>query len=317
SKLVQQSEGNKVLLALRHMDATKLKMTAAVSVALNKALDDHNGSLVFVELVTLFKLQDRAEDLLALSLQNPDSTKGKEAMKTLLDWNKTDMLISVLDNRPDHEAQALIKAIWPHMSNAKAIALMERVMLDKNKDEALRKLAVKTFGGPWESEDHLLALIKDEKLPAELHTAAGGVFQTAWRATLRDEAAKYLTLPGSKTGSSLPPVSALVEKQGNVKNGKEVFTNVCSTCHQVNKEGVNFGPDLSEIGKKLSKEAMYTSILYPDQGISFGYEAYRFKLNDGSTAFGRIVSETAEKVDVQYIQQQQSIPRENILSRIK
>jgi putative heme-binding domain-containing protein len=194
---------------------------------------------------------------------------------------------------------------------------MITVMMDSTRNIELRKLAVKTFGGPWEAEDQLLALARDKKLPADLHTAAAGVFQTAWRSSIRDEAAKYITLPGSKGATSLPPISKLAEKSGDASKGKEVFKNVCSTCHQVKKEGVNFGPDLSEIGAKLSKEGLYTAILFPDQGISFGYEAWRIKLKDGSTAFGRIVSETEDKIDMQYMQQQQTVQKPEIESRTK
>jgi putative heme-binding domain-containing protein len=83
----------------------------------------------------------------------------------------------------------------------------------------------------------------------------------------------------------------------------------------VNGEGVNFGPDLSEIGSKLDREAMYTSILYPDQGISFGYEGYMIKLRDGGSAFGRIISETADKIEMQYIKETQTVNKADVVSR--
>jgi putative heme-binding domain-containing protein len=203
------------------------------------------------------------------------------------------------------------------MYNQKAIALMESVMLDSTRDIEVRKLAVKTFGGPWQSEDRLLALAKEDKIPKELHTAAGGVFQTAWRAALRTEAAAYLKLPANKEGASLPAISVMVEKKGDAVKGKEVFKSVCINCHRANGDGVNFGPELSEIGDKLSKEAMYTSVLFPDQGISFGFEGYRIQLNDGTTAVGKIVSETPEKIDIQYMSNTQTIAKENVTSRLK
>ena len=99
----------------------------------------------------------------------------------------------------------------------------------------------------------------------------------------------------------------MVDKHGDAVKGKEVFKTLCSNCHQVNGEGVNFGPELSEIGDKLSKEALYTSILFPDQGISFGFEGYRIQLNDGSAAVGKIASETEDKVEVQYMSNQQTV----------
>lgn len=315
--LIESTKGPKVLFALKHMDPSKLKMTPSVKAALNSALDEQNGKLEFVELVSSFKLQDRSKDLQKLALEFPDSTIGKESAKTLLDWNKLDLIQAPLNSSNKNEAQAMVKALWPHMNNPKAISIMEGFLLDSTKDLDVRKLAMKTFGGPWRSEDRLLQLAKEKKIPENLHTAAAGVFQTAWRALLRDEAAQYLKLPGSKEGASLPPVSVLVDKKGDHVKGKEVFASVCSSCHQVNKEGVNFGPDLSEIGNKLSKEAMYTSILYPDQGISFGFEGFRVVLKDGSTAFGRIISETPDKLDIQYMSNQQSIEKSKVTSRTK
>jgi putative heme-binding domain-containing protein len=85
----------------------------------------------------------------------------------------------------------------------------------------------------------------------------------------------------------------------------------------VNGKGTNFGPDLSEIGAKLSPEGLYTAILYPDQGISFGYEGVLFKLNDGTSAVGRIVSETGDKIDLQYMNTSQSLSPGNVASRTK
>jgi putative heme-binding domain-containing protein len=163
----------------------------------------------------------------------------------------------------------------------------------------------------------LLALAKEDKIPKDLHTAAGGVFQTAWRASLRTEAISYLKLPANKEGGSLPAISVMAEKTGDASKGKEVFKSVCINCHLVKGEGVNFGPELSEIGDKLSKEAMYTSVLFPDQGISFGFEGYRIQLNDGTTAIGKIASETADKIDVQYMSNTQTVAKENVTSRVK
>lgn len=37
----------------------------------------------------------------------------------------------------------------------------------------------------------------------------------------------------------------------------------CNKCHLVRGEGKQIGPDLTEIGSKLSREAMFESILYP------------------------------------------------------
>lgn len=69
-------------------------------------------------------------------------------------------------------------------------------------------------------------------------------------------------------------------------------------CHQVGTDGANFGPALTQIGSKLTKDALYVSILHPDAGISFGYEGYMLKLKDGSEVAGIISSETESEVEL-------------------
>lgn len=317
AELVKQSSGDKVLYALKHMDASKLKMTPPIEAALNKVLAEKKGKIEFVELASSFKLKSRAGELLQMALEYPDSLTGKEAMRTLLAWDEVRLIQNALSSNREGEPQAALRSLKSHMHNAKAIALVEGLMMDSTRELDLRKLAVKNFGGPWQAEDRLLLLTREGKIPDELHTAAGGVFQSAWRATLRDEASAYLKLPGSKTGTPLPPISTMADKRGDPIKGKEIFGTLCSNCHRVNGEGVNFGPDLSGIGDKLSREALYTSILFPDQGISFGFEGYKFTLTDGTTAVGRIVSETADKVDLQYMGNLQTVQKSQISSRVK
>jgi putative heme-binding domain-containing protein len=278
-------------------------------------MDQYKNKLEFVELASSFKLQDKANDLLSMAIQFPDSASGREAARTLIEWDKNDLFDQTFSKNNKDESIALVKSLWPSMYRAKTRVIMERLITDTTKDVDVRKLAVKTFGGPWESEDRLIELARDNKIPKDLQTATAGVFQSAWRPNIREDGAKYLKLPPNKEGNPLPSIAVLAEKKGDIDKGKVVFTSLCSNCHQVDKQGVNFGPDLSEIGSKLSREGLYKSILFPDQGISFGYEGYRIKLKDGSSAFGRIVSETEDKIDLQYMAQQQSVQKSDVESK--
>ena len=83
--------------------------------------------------------------------------------------------------------------------------------------------------------------------------------------------------------------------------GAEVFarpTVGCINCHQVNGNGTDFGPNLSEIGTKLGKDAIYESILDPSAGISFGFEAWSIELKNGDENFGLITSETNDEISL-------------------
>jgi putative heme-binding domain-containing protein len=64
---------------------------------------------------------------------------------------------------------------------------------------------------------------------------------------------------------------------------------------------VELGPNLSEIGTKLGREALLDAILDPSAGISFGYEAWTFMLKSGDEAYGLIASETADEIAVKNI----------------
>jgi putative heme-binding domain-containing protein len=86
--------------------------------------------------------------------------------------------------------------------------------------------------------------------------------------------------------------------QGDAERGRLVFqkTGECAKCHVVNGEGKEVGPNLSEIGGKLSKPALFESILYPSAGIAHSYETWSAVTADGNVLTGLLVSQTADAV---------------------
>ena len=92
--------------------------------------------------------------------------------------------------------------------------------------------------------------------------------------------------------------------KGDAANGEIVYGRVtvgCANCHQANGKGIDFGPNLSAIGAKLGKDALYEAILDPSAGISFGFEAWTLQLKSGDDAYGLIVSETGDELAVKAI----------------
>ena len=76
----------------------------------------------------------------------------------------------------------------------------------------------------------------------------------------------------------------LLKSKGDATRGKEIFNGIakCNTCHVVNGAGKEVGPNLSEIGSKLSREAFFESILFPSAGISHNYETWTASTVDGN-----------------------------------
>ena len=75
--------------------------------------------------------------------------------------------------------------------------------------------------------------------------------------------------------------------------GKAAFQKAgCSACHLVNGEGIDFGPELTEIGTKLNAEQLFTAILDPSQSITLGYEGVQVETKEGPNLVGFVISES-------------------------
>jgi putative heme-binding domain-containing protein len=70
----------------------------------------------------------------------------------------------------------------------------------------------------------------------------------------------------------------------------------CVACHQVKGQFINFGPDLSQIGNKLSQEGLFTAILYPSAAVEHSFGGLSITTKEGQTAMGYIISETVEEL---------------------
>lgn len=96
---------------------------------------------------------------------------------------------------------------------------------------------------------------------------------------------------------NLPPVAELLAMDGRRDEGRAAFEKAtCASCHVVRDQGIHFGPDLSQIGRKLPREAMVEAILYPNAGISHGYQGKVVRTTEGGLFTGFISSETDEEV---------------------
>ena len=146
----------------------------------------------------------------------------------------------------------------------------------------------------------LIRQTKSQQITDELRqTVAAGLHGSADQ-TLRKMAHELFPLPAAKAGEKLASMSELIGRKGDAKNGRLVFNTAgtCHKCHIVNKIGRNLGPDLSEIGSKLSRQAMLESILFPSAGISHNYDTWTLVLSNGTTATGLILSETDKSLTI-------------------
>jgi putative heme-binding domain-containing protein len=176
--------------------------------------------------------------------------------------------------------------------------LLQQLLENDALSALVRSEIVKSLARWPAGQKYLLRRVALQDWPEELRYPAANALLTSEDAAIRTEAAKYLTLPASADNRPLPLLAELLKQSGDAQRGKLVFAEAgtCAKCHKVRGEGQEVGPDLSEVGSKLSVEALYESILNPSAGISHSYEMYSLLTADGRTISGLLVSQTDEEI---------------------
>lgn len=299
-QLIQQQHNEGITrLALRHLDPAFVKSSPTAKQALQQLLDQTYGTAEYTELVQRYEPGTENVRLRQLALLKPNDNIGREAARLLMQQNGSDLVVETIDG-PNADAAANMMVALRRVGSAASLGILKQVALDEKRSMALRKEATRSLGGSMDGEDMILDLLKTGQLKGELKMAANQGVAYAWRKNVRTEAAKYLDGPQTASAKKLPGVNELMAMNGNATKGQLVYKTNCSVCHQVNGEGMDFGPKLSEIGSKLGKDGQYQAILYPDAGISFGYEGYEVKFKDGSTMTGIISSKTETDLQMKF-----------------
>jgi putative heme-binding domain-containing protein len=219
-------------------------------------------------------------------------------MRALLDRNQTKLVRAALEQKDPQLALATVQAL-SSSAHGSATGLLLALVKDSKRDLELRRQATRAVTKTKTGAQELLKLARAKKLPKELDPAAGSALATVTWKDVKTQAESLFPLPPGKD-RPLPAIADLVKLRGDVKRGHGVFQNAgtCAKCHTVNGEGKEVGPSLSEIGKKLSREALYESILFPSASISHNYETYIVETKKGEVADGILVSRTPEEVAI-------------------
>lgn len=246
-----------------------------------------------------FRIVSRYPDLTRIIVQQPNSEQSVLAVRSLLKLAERGRLVKMLKSSSPETSLAVLMAI----GNARSAAFnpeLQELITDSDADLSLRRAAVRASLKIKTMAEEVIRQTKTQQITVELRqTVAAGLHGSADQ-ELRKMAHELFPLPEAKAGEQLDSISELIGRKGDAKNGRLVFntTGTCHKCHIVNKIGRNLGPDLSEIGSKLSRQAMLESILFPSAGISHNYDTWTLVLSNGTTTTGLILSETDESLTI-------------------
>lgn len=269
---------------------------SAVQEELNTALD-HVDEPQRPALIERLQLTERYPELLAMVLADPESQQAVSAVQSLLKVRQKDMLAEVLHGESPEQSVALLTAIGRSRNAALHPELLDLID-SEDADADVRRAAVRAGMKIPKTAQKIVQRTADERIDDSLRQTVAAALHNSSEAKLRQIGRDMFPLPEGKAGEKLPSIQKLMEWQGDAKNGRLVFntTGTCHKCHVVNKIGRHLGPDLSEVGRKLSRQAMLESVLFPSAGISHNYDAWTLLLVNGTTMTGLIASETDDEI---------------------
>lgn len=281
----------------------ELKPDSVQLAALNKLLDKNRGTAEFVTLVDRHQLKNRYSELLSLAQANPKSSVGIRAVQVLIKRNQLTLFKTAIYSSDREESLKTIAAVGTTGGKTTVKILMALV---KNEDlqierrrAAVASVAKTQAGARAIVKQHSEAPLEDLLLPA----VASALHSASWP-DIKQQAAKLFPLPPSKDNRPLPSIDQLVGMKGDRHEGRVLFFSkaTCAKCHAVLSIGKSVGPDLTEIGTKLSRQALFDSILFPSAGISHNFETHTVILDDGTVTTGIVTSRTADAVTIKDIE---------------
>ncbi len=283
-----------IVRSLQRVDSAKLPQDADVEQAVVRHIRSRQGTADFLKLVKQFRPAGMHDDLVAMALATGNDSASVEAVRLITAGPDGRHQIKAALTSADVAGAQRLAQLLGLLGDPPALETLAELVGDADVDYAVRSAAVRGLASSPLGAKRLLAVASAGDLLSDTRLLAGGLLGKVADAEIRGIAAALLPRPAQADARPLPPLDELVALNGDPQRGRVLFHTkaTCGNCHVVDGIGKQVGPDSSEIGTKLSREAMYTSILDPSAGISHNYETYLALLDSGQIVSGVMVTET-------------------------
>jgi len=256
-----------------------------------------SGTETFVELAEKFMLNESTPELIKLAQRFPKETLGVNAINAVLHIAGTKAIEKALNAEKTMDAVALIQALGNSTSPA-APDFLIGLYGSSPRNRQIYTATALAIANTISGQRFLLAEVEAGRLRPEITFAVGNALYASADKHIQASARATIKLPTTADSKPLPPLKELVNMAGSVESGRTLFfaKGTCIKCHKVGEKGKEVGPTLSEIGTKLSTEALFTSLLDPSAGVSHNYETYSLVTLDGNIVTGIKINETGKEV---------------------
>ncbi|MCI0628581.1 MAG: c-type cytochrome [Acidobacteria bacterium] len=281
-----------------------LRKNSSVMAAVKKSLKSPALQARALELAGDLEDAELGAELLALARSEAGVEEARVQAIEALGRTRNEAYLAELEPMVQSGAVKLRVAAVRAIGNIKPKSLeaqMKKLLLSQGPNE-VRTEAVRVLGRADSGCAILLDLEQAGQLPSELRNVASGVTNGSPSVAIRSRAKRLLPPAVSKNRRPLPPVRELLAREGDVERGRKLFNAVsgpkCSSCHSLDESKKSVGPNLSKIGDKLGKEALFDSILNPSAGIAPEYYVWRLQTKTEGIVVGILAEDIPQRVTV-------------------
>jgi putative membrane-bound dehydrogenase-like protein len=278
------------LLIFKHFDTESIKQNADFQRIIPGVLAGIKNDKDFLDIALKYNLNDQQKRVLSILDNSTDLTVYTQAANVANALFGITPLKEAINQKP-MDIQFAKKRI-ERMGLVDTDVITKQLILiftNRKYPFELRETAVLAMEG-YMSDLKLWDLMKVNKVSKELIPAAKTVMRKTFHNDLKVEFEHKFGVAEEVQISEMPDFT----KSGDITKGKVLYQSACSNCHVVGNMGIDFGPALSLIGKKLGKEGLYSAIVHPSQGVSLGYETSLITFADGSSTKAIITSKTSD-----------------------
>lgn len=168
----------------------------------------------------------------------------------------------------------------------------------------------------------LMSAVASHRLPAPLAEQAVRAACGKTEAQIRDLFERFLPdEQRSQRGSRAVDPAQVLSRNGEASRGRKIFFEnsgvQCARCHRAGGEGGEYGPDLSQIGRKYNARELLDHILNPSKVIDPNYLAYSVLLKDGGIHTGLLLKKTTEEIVVKESEREEVHLRADAVERVQ
>lgn len=284
-----KADAETALAATALLDRNAITSNTEAKARLDSLLKPVVGKPEFVALVEKLNLTGFEKELLDFISANPNAPESVNAAR-LIAANR-DGALRFLKDADAKSAKALIAALG-RVSDRAAVAVMNQHFWPEKRED-VRRVLIDALALSGEGGRAILKWQSEGKLPPQFKDQAALALSRSTDAGLRDQAARELPLPAAQGLANFPKLPELLKLKGDAAKGQAMFTQAgCVACHRVKGQFIDFGPDLTQIGAKLSQDGLFTAILYPSAAIEHSFVGQNVTTKEGQAVMGYVVSET-------------------------